>query len=217
MKIRYTKTIIIKYNSVKNHGWKLIFLKNPVMNSPMNQNIKTTCAFCRWSCLQIESNGRDGFWVGIQNRGSMLYCVVAATLEKDLSGFDKGQIVVARQLCKSITGTVRLISFSRGAVVSTYQRWLKKDETPSRRQGITLPRSINGRGEWRLRRIVLLDRRATWLKLPMNLIVLMHECVITHCSWYIVVHEIMKSSPHSCTLLITIQHLWARSHAHWTT
>ena len=39
---------------------------------------------------------------------------------KDLSNFDKGQIVMARRLGQSIFETARLVGCSQSAVVSTY-------------------------------------------------------------------------------------------------
>lgn len=41
--------------------------------------------------------------------------------KKDLSDFDKGQIVITRYLDKRTSETTRLVSFSRYAVVSTQQ------------------------------------------------------------------------------------------------
>ena len=41
---------------------------------------------------------------------------------KDLSDFDKGQIVMARRLGQSISETARLVRCSRSAVVSTYRQ-----------------------------------------------------------------------------------------------
>ncbi|KAK3551220.1 hypothetical protein QTP70_013834 [Hemibagrus guttatus] len=45
---------------------------------------------------------------------------------KDLSEFDKGQIVMARQLDQSISKTAALVGCSRSAVVSIYQKWSKE-------------------------------------------------------------------------------------------
>ncbi|KAK3557043.1 hypothetical protein QTP70_024260 [Hemibagrus guttatus] len=44
---------------------------------------------------------------------------------KDLSEFDKGQIVMARPLDQSISKTAALVGCSRSAVVSIYQKWSK--------------------------------------------------------------------------------------------
>ncbi|KAK3511467.1 hypothetical protein QTP70_008962 [Hemibagrus guttatus] len=45
---------------------------------------------------------------------------------KDLSEFDKGQIVMARRLDQSISKTAALVGYSRSAVVSIYQKWSKE-------------------------------------------------------------------------------------------
>ncbi|KAK3522841.1 hypothetical protein QTP86_005647 [Hemibagrus guttatus] len=45
---------------------------------------------------------------------------------KDLSEFDKGQIVMARPLDQNISKTAALVGCSRSAVVSIYQKWSKK-------------------------------------------------------------------------------------------
>ncbi|ROL45345.1 hypothetical protein DPX16_4686 [Anabarilius grahami] len=42
---------------------------------------------------------------------------------KDLSDYDKGQIVKARQLGQKISETARYSGFSRSAVVRIYQQW----------------------------------------------------------------------------------------------
>ncbi|ROL46605.1 hypothetical protein DPX16_3702 [Anabarilius grahami] len=42
---------------------------------------------------------------------------------KDLSEFDKDQIVMARRLGQSISKTAALVGCSRSAVVSIYQKW----------------------------------------------------------------------------------------------
>ncbi|KAK3542138.1 hypothetical protein QTP86_016464, partial [Hemibagrus guttatus] len=44
---------------------------------------------------------------------------------KDLSEFEKGQIVMARRLDQSISKTAALVGCSRSAVVSIYQKWSK--------------------------------------------------------------------------------------------
>ncbi|MBN3309670.1 PREX2 protein, partial [Amia calva] len=47
---------------------------------------------------------------------------------KDLSDFDKGQIVMARPLGQSISKTAALVGCSRSAVVSTYQKCTRKEK-----------------------------------------------------------------------------------------
>ncbi|ROJ94863.1 hypothetical protein DPX16_8067 [Anabarilius grahami] len=45
---------------------------------------------------------------------------------KDLSEFDKGQIVMARRLGQNISKTAALVGCSRSAVVSICQKWSKE-------------------------------------------------------------------------------------------
>ncbi|ROL52454.1 hypothetical protein DPX16_6138 [Anabarilius grahami] len=54
---------------------------------------------------------------------------------KDLSEFDKGQIVMARRLGQSISKNAALVGCSRSAVVSIYQKWSKEGTVVNRRQG----------------------------------------------------------------------------------
>ena len=56
---------------------------------------------------------------------------------KDVSDFDKGQIVMARRLGQSISRTAALVGCSRSAVVRTYQKWSKEGKPVNRRQGQT--------------------------------------------------------------------------------
>ncbi|PRD21495.1 UNVERIFIED_CONTAM: hypothetical protein NCL1_51573 [Trichonephila clavipes] len=60
----------------------------------------------------------------------------------DLSDFDRGQIVMARRLGKSISETTRLVGCSRTTVVSTYAKWMNDGETSSRRHGVGRPHAI---------------------------------------------------------------------------
>ncbi|KAK3543232.1 hypothetical protein QTP70_014109 [Hemibagrus guttatus] len=52
---------------------------------------------------------------------------------KDLSEFDKGQIVIARQLDQNISKTAALVGCSRSAVVSIYQKWSKEGTVMNRK------------------------------------------------------------------------------------
>lgn len=80
---------------------------------------------------------------------------------KDLSDFDKGQIVMARRLGQSISKTAGLVGCSRYAVVSTYQKWTKEGHPVNRRRGHGRPRLIDARGEERLAHLVESHKRAT--------------------------------------------------------
>ncbi|ROL49972.1 hypothetical protein DPX16_6380 [Anabarilius grahami] len=66
---------------------------------------------------------------------------------KDLSEFDKGEIVMARQLGQSISETAALVGCSRSAVVNIYQKWSKEGTVVNQRQGHGRPRLIDARGE----------------------------------------------------------------------
>ncbi|ROL49707.1 hypothetical protein DPX16_16033 [Anabarilius grahami] len=78
---------------------------------------------------------------------------------KDLSEFDKGQIVMARRLGQSISKTAALVGCSRSAVV--HQKWSKEGTVVNRRQGHHgRPRLIDARGERRLASVVRSNRRA---------------------------------------------------------
>ncbi|ROL55025.1 hypothetical protein DPX16_20286 [Anabarilius grahami] len=80
---------------------------------------------------------------------------------KNLSEFDKGQIVMARRLSQCISKTAALVGCSRSAAVSIYQKGSKKGTVVNRRQGHGWPRLIDVRGERRLAREVRSNRRAT--------------------------------------------------------
>uniref|UniRef100_A0A8P4K6M0 Transposable element Tc1 transposase n=1 Tax=Dicentrarchus labrax TaxID=13489 RepID=A0A8P4K6M0_DICLA len=80
---------------------------------------------------------------------------------KDLSDFDKGQIVMARLLGQSISKTAALVGCSRSAVVGIYQMWSKEGKAVNRRQGHGRPRLIDAHGERRLACVVRSNRRAT--------------------------------------------------------
>ncbi|ROL54964.1 hypothetical protein DPX16_1836 [Anabarilius grahami] len=79
---------------------------------------------------------------------------------KDLSVFDKDQIVTARRLGQSIPKTAALVGCSRSAVVSIYQKCFKEGTVVNRRQGHGRTRLIESRGERRLARVVRSNRRA---------------------------------------------------------
>ena len=62
---------------------------------------------------------------------------------KDLSEFDKGQIVMARRLGQSISKTAALVGCSQFTVVSIYQKWFKEGTVVNQRQGHGQPRLID--------------------------------------------------------------------------
>ncbi|KAF7656892.1 hypothetical protein LDENG_00035110 [Lucifuga dentata] len=65
---------------------------------------------------------------------------------KDLSDFDKGQIVMARRLGQNISKTAALVGCSLSAVVSTYHKWSKEGQLVNWRQGHGRSRLIDAVG-----------------------------------------------------------------------
>ncbi|KAK3529339.1 hypothetical protein QTP70_029145 [Hemibagrus guttatus] len=65
---------------------------------------------------------------------------------KDLSEFDKDQIVMARRLDQSISKTAAVVGCSRPAVVSIYQKWSKEVTVVNQRQGHGRPSLTDARG-----------------------------------------------------------------------
>ena len=80
---------------------------------------------------------------------------------KDLSEFDKGQIVMARPLGQSISKAAALVGNSWSAVVSIYQKWSKEGAVVSWPQGHERPRLTDACGERRLAHVVQSNRQAT--------------------------------------------------------
>ncbi|KAK3511935.1 hypothetical protein QTP70_027585 [Hemibagrus guttatus] len=97
---------------------------------------------------------------------------------KDLSEFDKGQIVMARPLYQSIPKTAALVGCSWSAVVSIYQKWFKEGTVVNQRQ----PRLNDARGKRRLARVVrCITDELLLLKLLKKLMVLIERCQNTQC------------------------------------
>ena len=68
----------------------------------------------------------------------------------DFSVFDKGQIVLARQLNQSINKTAALVGCSQSAVVNIYQKWSKEGTMVNWRQGHGRPSLTDACGDKRL-------------------------------------------------------------------
>ncbi|MCI4387991.1 hypothetical protein PGIGA_G00080570 [Pangasianodon gigas] len=101
---------------------------------------------------------------------------------KDLSHFDKGQIVITRRLGQSISKTAGLVGCPRYAVVSTYQMWSKEGQPVYRQQGDGRPRLNDAHEEQRLARLVRSNRRATVTQIAEKLMLAMIEkCQNTQC------------------------------------
>ncbi|KAK3573225.1 hypothetical protein QTP86_015136 [Hemibagrus guttatus] len=73
---------------------------------------------------------------------------------KDLSEFDKGQIVMARRLDQSISKTAALVGCSWSAVVSIYQKWSEEGTVVNQRQGHGRPRLTDVCGETKLAELI---------------------------------------------------------------
>ncbi|KAM8960365.1 LOW QUALITY PROTEIN: uncharacterized protein RCH25_036055 [Pelodytes ibericus] len=141
---------------------------------------------------------------------------------KDLSDFDKDQIVMARLLGQSISKTAALVGCSRSAVVSTYQKWSKEGESVNRRQGHGRPRLIDTRGERRLARVVRSNIGATVAQITENVNAGSARKVSEHTVHRSLLRMGLRShravkvpilSPVHCQKRIQ----WAHEHENWTT
>ncbi|TMZ23716.1 hypothetical protein EMF65_34440 [Klebsiella pneumoniae] len=141
---------------------------------------------------------------------------------KDLSEFDKDQIVMAKRLGQSISKTAALVGCSRSAVVSIYQKWSKEGTVVNRRQGHGRPRLIDARGERRLACVVRSNRRATVAQIAQEVNAGSDRKV----SEYTVHHSLLHMGLHSCrpvrVPMLTPVHRrkhqqWTLEHQNWTT
>ncbi|ROL43068.1 Rho guanine nucleotide exchange factor 2 [Anabarilius grahami] len=135
---------------------------------------------------------------------------------KDLSEFDKDQIVMARRLSQSISKTAALVGCSRSAVVSIYQKCSKEGTVVNRRQGHGRLRLIEGWPVWS-------DPTDELLKLKLLkkiMLVLIERCQNTQCI------SLLRMELHSCRpvrvpMLTPVHHRksqqWTREHQNWTT
>ena len=72
----------------------------------------------------------------------------------DLSDFDRGMIVGARQAGLSIFITVDLLRFSPTTVSRVYAKWCNKERTSSGQQFCGWKCLVDERGQWRMARLV---------------------------------------------------------------
>ncbi|GBN69217.1 hypothetical protein AVEN_252238-1 [Araneus ventricosus] len=79
----------------------------------------------------------------------------------DLSDVQKGMIIGFRAKGGSISETANFVKYLRAAVVKVYRAWQYGTIQNQRRGTCGAPRSIDDRGERRLRRCVRANRRAT--------------------------------------------------------
>ncbi|KAF3698669.1 hypothetical protein EXN66_Car014356 [Channa argus] len=88
---------------------------------------------------------------------------------EDLSDFDKGQIVMARQLGQSISQTAELVGCSQSAVVSIYKKWSKDGQPLNRQQCHGRLEVIPARAEQRVARSGRSHGKATTKQIADNL------------------------------------------------
>ncbi|CAN9501504.1 unnamed protein product [Ophioblennius macclurei] len=140
---------------------------------------------------------------------------------KDLSDFEKGQIVMARRLGQSISQTAALVGCSRCAVVNVYQKWSREGEPVNRRQGHGRPKLIDARGERKLARVVRSNRKATVAEIA--------EKLNAHCARKVSEHTVHRSllrlglryhKPARVSILTLDSSRkrlqWAQQHRDWT-
>uniref|UniRef100_A0A671YBG6 Tc1-like transposase DDE domain-containing protein n=1 Tax=Sparus aurata TaxID=8175 RepID=A0A671YBG6_SPAAU len=141
---------------------------------------------------------------------------------KDLSDFNRGQIVMARRLGQSISETAGLVGCSRSAVVSTYQKWSKEGQPVNRRKGHGRPRLIDARGERRLARVVQSHSKATVAQIAERINAGSDRKV----SEYTVHRSLLRMGvrsrrpvrlPMLTTVLWRMRLKWALEHQNWTT
>lgn len=141
---------------------------------------------------------------------------------KDLSDFDKGQIVMARRLGQSISQTAALVGCSRCAVVSTYKKWTKEGQPVNRRQGHGRPRLIDALAERRVAHLVQSNSKATVAEIA--------EKFNAGCDQHVSEHTVHRSllrmglrrrKSVKVPMQTVIHHQsrlqWAHDHQNWTT
>ena len=86
----------------------------------------------------------------------------------DLSDFDRGMIVGARQGGLSISETADLLGFSRTTVSRVCREWCEKQKTSSEQQFCGQQNLVNERGQRRRARLVEADRKVTVMQITMH-------------------------------------------------
>uniref|UniRef100_A0AAQ4QD88 Tc3 transposase DNA binding domain-containing protein n=1 Tax=Gasterosteus aculeatus aculeatus TaxID=481459 RepID=A0AAQ4QD88_GASAC len=79
----------------------------------------------------------------------------------DLSHFERGMVVGARQAGLSISPSAQLLGFSRTTIFRVHKEWCEKGKTSSMWQSCGLKCLVDARGQRRMGRLIQADRRAT--------------------------------------------------------
>ncbi|GBN83878.1 hypothetical protein AVEN_267935-1 [Araneus ventricosus] len=111
----------------------------------------------------------------------------------DLSDVQKGMIISFQAKGGSISEMANFMNCSRAAVVKVYHAWQYGIIQNQRRGTCGAPRAINDRGERRLQRCVLANRRATVEQLTAHM---NQECILKNGSANIAVHGPPQQAPH---------------------
>lgn len=140
---------------------------------------------------------------------------------KDLSEFDKGQIVMAKRLGESSSRISALVGCSRSTVISIYQKWCKEGEAASRRQGHGRPRLIDALGERRLASMVESDRTATVAQIAEKVNAGSQRKVSEHTVHRSLLRMGLRRRQVSASMLADVHRQkrlqWALEHQDWTT
>uniref|UniRef100_A0A3Q1K3H4 Uncharacterized protein n=1 Tax=Anabas testudineus TaxID=64144 RepID=A0A3Q1K3H4_ANATE len=141
---------------------------------------------------------------------------------KDLSDFDKGQIVMARRLGQSISQTAGLVGCSRCAVVSTYKKWIKEGQPVNRRQGHGRPRLIDALAERRVAHLVQSNSKATVAEIAEKFNAGCDQQVSEHTVHRSLLRMGLRRRKPVRVPAQTVVHQqnrleWAREHENWTT
>jgi len=81
--------------------------------------------------------------------------------KSDLSNFECGMVVGARQAGLSISQSAQLLGFSRATISSVYKEWFEMRKTSSMWQSCGQKCLVDVRGQRRMGRLIQADRRAT--------------------------------------------------------